>query len=114
MMYSQKFLCWKNIKRQPFKKKNRYYRRILLDKIDKKTKYLKTLRTQLMKQQKLLYVNTTWIRGTILRYTLNTIITKEERKWIRTHHKKLKNLINEKKAINRISDNPTSVITNLS
>ena len=88
--------------------------RILLDEIDEKTKYLKILKTQLMKQQKPLYENTTWIRGTILGYTLNTIITKEERKWIRTHNKKLKNLINEKKAMNRISDNPTSLITNLS
>ena len=40
-MYSQKFLCWKNINRQPFKKKNRCYRRILLDEIDEKIKYLK-------------------------------------------------------------------------
>ena len=109
-----KFVCWKNVNRQPFKKKNRYYRRILVDEIDEKTKYLKTLKTQLMQQQKLLYENTTWIRGTILRYTLNTIITKEESKWIRTHNKKLDNLTNEKKAINGISDNPNSVITNLS
>ena len=107
-------MCWKNVNRQPFKKKNRYYRRILVDEIDEKTKYLKTLKTQLMQQQKLLYENTTWIRGTILRYTLNTIITKEESKWIRTHNKKLDNLTNEKKAINGISDNPNSVITNLS
>ena len=59
MMCSQKFLCWKNINRQPFKKKNRYYRRILLDEIDEKTKYLKILKTQLIKQQKPLYENTT-------------------------------------------------------
>ena len=83
-----KFVCWKNVNRQPFKKKNRYYRRILLDEIDEKTKYLKTLKTQLTQQQKLLYENTTWIRGTILRYTLDTIITTEESKWIRTHNKK--------------------------
>ena len=35
----------------------------------KKTKYLNTLETQLIQQQKLLYENTTWIKGTILRYT---------------------------------------------
>ena len=109
-----KFVCWKNVNRQPFKKKNRYYRRILLDEIDEKTKYLKTLKTQLTQQQKLLYENTTWIRGTILRYTLNTIITKEESKWIRIHNQKLDNLISENKAINGISENPNSVITNLS
>ena len=34
----------------------------------KKTKYLKTLETQLIQQQKLLYENKTWIKGTILRY----------------------------------------------
>ena len=109
-----KFVCWKNVNRQPFKKKSRYYRRILLDEIDEKTKYLKTLKTQLTQQQKLLYENTTWIRGTILRYTLDTIITKDESKWIRTHNEKVDNLISEKKAINGISENPNLVITNLS
>ena len=67
-----------------------------------------------MHQQKLLYENTTWIRETILRHLLNTIITKEESEWIRTHNKKYENLINEKKAINEISENLNSVITNLS
>ena len=38
------------------------------------------------------------------------IITKEESKWIKTHNKKLDNLINEKKSINVIN----SVITSLS
>ena len=80
----------------------------------KKTKYLNTLETQLIQQQKLLYENTTWIKGTILRYTWNTIITKEESKWIRTHNEKLDNLRNETKVINGISDKPNSVITNLS
>ena len=43
------------------------------------------------------------IRGTILHYILNMIITKEESKWIKTHNNKLDNLINEKKAIKGIS-----------
>ena len=75
-----KFVCRKNVNRQPLKKRNRYYRWTLLDEIDEKAKHLKTLKTQMMQQQKLLYENTTWIRGTILHYTLNTIITKEESK----------------------------------
>ena len=94
--------------------KNRYYRWIPLDQIDEKTKYLKTLKTQLTKQQKLPNENITSIRRTILCYTLNIIIQKEEIKRIKTHNKKLDNFINEKKAINRIRDNLNSVITNLS
>ena len=82
----------------------------LFDEIDEKTKNLKTLKTQLTQQQKLLDEDTTWIRGIILCDTLNMIITKEESKWIKTHNKKLDNLINEKKSINVIN----SVITSLS
>ena len=33
---SPKFVCWKNVNRQPFKKKNRYYRCILLYEINEK------------------------------------------------------------------------------
>ena len=54
-----KFVCWKNVNRQPLKKRNRCYRWTLLDEIDEKAKHLKTLKTQLMQQQKLLYENTT-------------------------------------------------------
>ena len=86
--------------------------KFLLEEIEEKN--LKTLKTQLVHQQRLLYENTTWIRETILRHLLNTIITKEESEWIRTHNKKYENLINEKKAINEISENLNSVITNLS
>ena len=67
---------------------------------------------QLTQQQKLLDENTAWIRETILRYTLNIIITKEKSKWIKRNNKNLDNLINEKRTTNGISDNPNSVITN--
>ena len=86
--------------------------KFLLEEIEEKN--LKTLKTQLVHQQRLLYENTKWIRETILRHLLNTIITKEESEWIRTHNKKYENLINKKKAINEISENLNSVITNLS
>ena len=99
---------------QPLKKKSRYYRQILLDETDEKTKYLQTLKTQLTQQQKLIDENSIWIRETILCDTLTMIITKEESNSIKTHNNKLDNLINEKKAINGISDNANSLITNLS
>ena len=40
-------------------------------------------------RQKLLDENTTWVRGAILCYPLNMIITKEETKLIKAHNKKL-------------------------
>ena len=42
MMY---LFAKKHVNRQPFKKKKRYYRQILLDEIDEKTKYIKILKT---------------------------------------------------------------------
>ena len=55
--------------------RNSYYRQILLVRIDEKTKYLKTLKAQLMQQQKLLNETITWIRGIMLCYILNMIKT---------------------------------------
>ena len=41
-------------------------------------------------------------------------ISKEVRKWIKTHNKKHEGLICRKREINGINENPNSVITNLS
>ena len=46
------FVCWKDFNRQRFKNKNRYYIPSLLNEKDEKTKYLKTLKTLLMQQEK--------------------------------------------------------------
>ena len=38
---------------------------------------------------------------------------KDQRKWIKTHNKKLDGLISHKKEINGINENPNLVITNI-
>ena len=109
-----KFVRWRNINNQPLKKKKRYYRRILLDEIDEKIKHLKNLKLKLVKDHALLHGIMTWIKRSVLTYTLKMVISKEERKWIKTHNKRLHGLISRKKEINRINENPNSIITNLS
>ena len=84
-----KFVRWRNIKNQPLKKKNRYYRWILWDEIDGKIKR-----------------NNDWIKGIVLKCPLKMVICKEERKWIKTHNKILDGLISHKKEIIGINENP--------
>ena len=67
-----------------------------------------------MKEHALLHGIMTWIKRSVLTYTLKMVISKEERKWIKTHNKKRHGLISRKKEINRINENPNSIITNLS
>ena len=109
-----KFVRWRNINNQSLKKKSRYYRRILLDEIDEKIKHLKNLKLQLVKEHTLLNGITTWVKRSDLMYTSKMVRSKEERKWIKTHNKKLDGLISHKKEISGINQNPNSIITNLS
>ena len=85
-----------------------------MDEIDEKIKYLKNLKLKLVKEHALLHGIMTWIKKSVLTYTLKMVISKEEHKWIKKHNKKLHGLISRKKEINRINENPNSIITNLS
>ena len=109
-----KFVRFKNLKNTPYKKKRRYYRRILLDEIASKNKSIRNLKQEFSEAKHVLHNNTTWLKSKCISYTLNNIANKEVRKLNASLEKKLDKILADERTHNGIYTNPNVTITNLS
>ena len=75
-----KFVCYKHLKNKPYKVKNRYYRRILLDEITTKNRSICNFKNQLYEAQTALHESTTGLKRLCNTYTLINVANKEARK----------------------------------
>ena len=109
-----KVVRWKNIKNKTPKERNNYYNKNLNSAINKRRQELKTLTEKHSSILKNLKDSTTWMKGTLVNYSIkqqqNKLCTKTKER----HQKKLDNLVINKRINYGIRKNPNEITTNLS
>ena len=85
-----------------------------MDEICAKVELCTSLKTYLIELEEHFYDGMTWIKGSIIRYAINSVISKECIKWKERHDNKINKLVNDKHLKEGITSNPNTVITNLS
>ena len=109
-----RFVCYENLKNKPCKVKNRYYRRILLDKITTKNRsILNSKKTSLW-----CWNCSSWkyhlLKRSCITYTLSNVANKEARKLKISLEKKFSKLLKDANIFDGIYPNPNITITNIS
>ena len=108
-----KFVCYKHLKNKPYKVKNRYYRRILLDEITTKNRSICNFKNQLYEAQTALHESTTGLKRLCNTYTLINVANKEARKLKTSIEKKFSKTLKDAKYSDGIYPNSSVPITNL-
>ena len=93
--------------------RNRYNRRLLLDKISNKYKRLKLLTKQLEMETNILNDSTTWMKGICILYSINITIISYVKKNSETPNKKLDSLCKKKQKEDGIKENLNNTIWDL-
>ena len=109
-----KFVRYKNLKSKPYKVRNGYYRRILVDEITKKNTFIHNFKKQLYKTETALHESTTWLKRLCITYTLSNVTNKEAKKLKTSLEKKFSKLLKNAKVFDGTYPNPNVTITNLS
>ena len=109
-----KFARYKNLKSKPYKIKNRYYRRILLDEITTKNRSILNFRKQLYETETALHESTTWLNRLSVTYTLSNVANREARKLKTFMEKKFSKILKYAEDFDGIYPSPNVTIANLS
>ena len=109
-----KFVRWRNIKNKTPKERNNYYNKNLNSAINKRRWELKTLTEEHSSILKNLKYSTTWMKGTLVIYSIKQPQNKLCNKTKERHQKKLDNLVINKRINDGIRKNPNQTITDLS
>ena len=96
-MIFQSLFPLNKLKNEPYKVKNRYCRRILLDEITRKTRSILNLKKQLFEAEIALHQSTTWLKRLCITYTLSTAANKEARKLKTLLEKKFSKILKDAK-----------------
>ena len=109
-----KFVRWRNIKSKTPKERNNYYNKNLNSAINKKDKNLKMLTEEHSSILKNLKISTTWMKGTLIIYSIKNQQNKLGKTTKERPQKKLHHLVINKRINDGIRKNPNQIITNWS
>ncbi|XP_066930298.1 uncharacterized protein [Clytia hemisphaerica] len=108
-----KFVRWKNLKTKHPRDREKYYRRLLNESLDKRHSELKILRTKYKNCKTDLMNKTTWMKYKLILFSINRLQDNICKKTKSRHQKKLDALIINKRVLDGIAPNPNNIITNL-
>ena len=94
--------------------KKKIFRRNLLNEITLKHKTILTLQAELTHKENDLYNSLTWIRGKAIRYSINCSVRSYMKPIETKLARKIDILYTERDRINGVTQNPNTIITNLS
>ena len=109
-----KFTRWKNANGLDPPSRNRYRRKVLLDEIKSKHQQLRQLRDAVKLAETALFTDMTFIKKSILRWSIERLNEAERRLVQKRHDKKYQNLLREKTQIEGTVENPNKTIWNFS
>ena len=109
-----KFTRWKNANSKHIKSRNKYRRKVLLEEIKNKHREVRNLRNEVQEESRTLYEPMTYLRRTILKWSIQRILEAEKKLVEKRHEKKLRNLLDEKARVEGTETNPNKLIWNLS
>ena len=109
-----KFTRWKNANSKHIQSRNKYRRKVLLEEIKNKHREVRNLRNEILAESRTLYEPMTYLRRTILKWSIQRILEAEKKLVEKRHEKKLRNLLDEKARVEGTATNPNKLIWNLS